>query len=307
DAGPPAYNTVDASLWFVHAAHDLAEARAGRLPDDLLDACRGVIAGYRSAGGLARMDRDGLVIAGTEHTALTWMDARREDIVFTPRGGKPVEINALWHHALHCVAALVDDETEQAELRELAGRAAIAFQMGFWWPERRCCHDVLVRRHDEWVGDGRLRPNQIIAAALRFTPLTDAQRRDIIGTVRDRLLTPYGLRTLDPDDPEYCPRFEGDMFERDAAYHQGTVWPWLIGPYGEAVLRAGRFGDAAKRHVRRVIDPLVAELDGGCLDQVAEVYDADPPHRPGGCAAQAWSVAELRRLVHLAGLPGLGP
>ncbi|MHC5023828.1 MAG: amylo-alpha-1,6-glucosidase [Planctomycetota bacterium] len=303
--GSPEYNTVDASLWFVHALCEYGRAMGERVSDDLLDAAREVIAAYRRGTDFGiRVDADGLVPAGDETTQLTWMDAARDGVVFTPRHGKAIEINALWHHALLCLAEMSDDDEEAAALREQAGAAALAIRIGFWWPERECLHDVLAPDGSGWAPDGKLRPNQVIAAALRHSPLTREQRRAIVIVARDHLLTPYGLRTLDREDPEYRGRYEGDLMQRDAAYHNGTVWPWLIGPFAEAILRAGDFSDAARAEARQVIQPLLAALDVGCLGQLAEVYDGDAPHRPSGCPAQAWSMAEVLRLHALVDAEG---
>lgn len=342
DAGPPEYNTVDASLWFIHAVWSCARASAARFPSEerehaeamheLIAGCRTIVRAYRQGTlhgiGVAR---DGLVTAGNETTQLTWMDAARDGVVFTPRHGKAVEINALWHHGLRCLADLTDDPHERDELRERAGQVAIAFQMNFWWAERACLHDVLtltpvvtrrrasgglrLSRDEEeaarepdvesfdWLPDFRVRPNQIFAASLHHSPLTPDQRAAVTRAVERELLTPFGLRTLARQDADYRGRYEGSLFERDAGYHNGTVWPWLIGAFIEARLRAAAFSMEARRDARRLLEPLLNELTTieplRCAGQLAEVYDGDPPHRPSGCPAQAWSVAEVRRALAL--------
>ena len=300
--GAAHYNSVDASLWFVHAVHACHEAASGKGMSLLLEACRQIVEAYRHGTdfGIA-MDEDGLIMAGDETTQLTWMDAKRDNIAFTPRYGKPVEINALWHNALLALAKMTRDDTERSELLRLAEKVAASFCRQFWWSEKRCLHDVLAPVDDRFVGDGQLRPNQIFAVSLPHSPLSQAQQKSVVETVRDRLLTPFGLRTLDREDPQYQGRYEGDMFQRDSAYHQGTVWPWLIGPYCEAVLRVGEFSDVAKDEVRQTLQPLIGELDRGCVGQLAEVYDGDAPHRPSGCPAQAWSIAEVLRIMMLLG------
>lgn len=286
------YNTVDASLWFIHAVRELLRASPQTSARGaLLGACRTIVAAYR-AGTMfdIRMDDDGLIAAGNEHTQLTWMDAQRDGVTFTPRFGKAVEVNALWHHALHCLASMTDEINEASELHELASRVAASFRRAFWWAEKSCCFDLA----PECGLHGRqVRPNQIVAVSLEHSPLTPEQQRGVVNIVRERLLTPFGLRTLDPADPEYKGRFEGDLMQRDAAYHQGTVWPWLIGPFCEAMIRTG----SSREEVETIIAPLLGELDHGCVGQIAEVYDGDAPHRAGGCAAQAWSVGELLRVL----------
>lgn len=297
EGGPALYNTVDAGLWFIHALRLYALASGDRALDALLDAAREIVRAYRRGTGFGiGIGADGLVVAGQGREPLTWMDARRDGVTFTPRDGKPVELSALWHNALLSLADLVAGE-EAAELRERAGHTALSMQMSFWWPERACLHDVLRLGEHDWLGDERLRPNQIFAVSLPFSPLTAEQQACVVTVVRDRLLTPYGLRTLDPGDAGYRGRYEGDLTSRDGAYHNGTVWPWLIGAYCDAVLRVGGGSDAANREVRGVLEPLLAELDHGCLGQVAEVYDGDAPHRASGCPAQAWSVAEVLRVL----------
>jgi predicted glycogen debranching enzyme len=296
-----AYNTADASLWYIHAVHSYAKTSGDTDLASLLGACRAIIDGYRQGTDYAiGLCDDDLITCGDGGHPVTWMDAKRGGITFTPRDGKCVEINALWHNALLALAELTTDESERSELCAAAERTASSFREKFWWPERQCLHDVLLRDQD-WRPDDALRCNQIFAVSLPFSPLTPEQQRSVVNIVRDRLLTPYGLRTLEPGDRRYQPRFEGDLMQRDGAYHNGTVWPWLIGPYGEAMLRADDFSDAARSEVRRTLRPLINELDFGCLNQLAEVYDGDPPHREAGCVAQAWSVAEVLRLMTLLG------
>jgi predicted glycogen debranching enzyme len=263
-----------------------------------------IIAAYRNGTDFnIRMDDDGLIVAGDATTQLTWMDAKRDGVVFTPRHGKAVEINALWFNALCCMAEMADDSNEREDLNVLSREAAESFRAKFWWNERACLHDVLHPNGGREAASGQLRPNQIFAVSLPFSPLTKDQQRAIVKIVGDRLLTPFGLCTLDRDDPDFRGRYEGSMFERDRAYHNGTVWPWLIGPHCEALLRVNEFSADAKRQATQLIQPLIDEMTntsgGRCLGQIAEVYDGDPPHRPGGCPAQAWSVAEVLRITHL--------
>jgi predicted glycogen debranching enzyme len=306
------YNTVDASLWFVHAAHALHLARLPdtRLTREIVEACRTIIAAYRHGTDFdIRMDQaDGLIVAGSPATQLTWMDAARDGVVFTPRFGKAVEINALWHNALLCMSELTEDAGERNELIMLARRVAASFRSAFWWEQRQCLHDCLTPSSSgNFEPDGQMRPNQIFAVSLPFSALNEPQHQAVVKAVGERLLTPFGLRTLDRDDPNYKPRYEGTLFERDAAYHNGTVWPWLIGAYCDSLLRVERFSGDAKRRAHETIRPLIDEMrnaaGGRCVGQIAEVYDGDPPHRPSGCPAQAWSVAEVLRILTMIGVP----
>jgi len=305
--GASDYNTVDASLWFVHAVHELWKSGGGKTIDpELLQACHAIVHAYRHGTDYhIGMEPDSLIAAGDSSTQLTWMDAKRDGVSFTPRHGKPVEINALWHHALLCLAAMTDNPRERDDFTQLAARVAASFRSQFWWDEKQCLHDVLTpiaTGGGAFVPDGCLRPNQIFAASLPHSPLTADQQKVLVRTVGERLLTPFGLRTLDPEHPMYRGRYEGDLYRRDSSYHQGTVWPWLIGPFCEALLRTEQFSVKSKHEVRRIITPLLHELDApgrGCLDQIAEVYDGDEPHRPSGCPAQAWSVAEVLRVYSM--------
>lgn len=297
DNEPPQYNAADAALWFVRAVHRLHEV-TGAAPDDLTAACGTIINAYRRGTdfGIGVDPDDGLLVAGDGIAPVTWMDAQRDGCAFTPRVGKVVELNALWHAALLAVGEMVGGVVGGG-LRNEAQAVAQSFRDRFWWPERGCLHDVLEPRDGAWIGDERLRPNQIFAGSLGDELLEPAQRAGVLDAVRTHLLTPYGLRTLSPDDPGYVGRYEGDLRQRDAAYHNGTVWPWLLGPYGEAVLRERDFSAEAREAVRGIMSPLLETLDRDCLGQIAEVYDGDAPHRPSGCPAQAWSVAVMLELL----------
>ncbi|MBL0926696.1 MAG: glycogen debranching enzyme family protein [Phycisphaerales bacterium] len=303
----PHYNTVDASLWFLHACREYVRASGDRDGFDRLlrPACEEIVEFYeRGTRFNIRADpEDGLIIAGDETTQLTWMDAKRNGIVFTPRHGKCVEINALWHHGLLCLA----DLSGRAELSARAARVRESFNRAFWDAANSRLHDCL--RPDGRGGHaptGEVRPNQIFAVSLEFSPLDAERQRLVVADVRRHLLTPMGLRTLAPGQPNYQARFEGDMMKRDNAYHNGTVWPWLIGPFAEAVLRTGGFSPASRDEARRLIAPLIATITGPnagglgcCLGQIAEVYDGDDPRRAQGCMAQAWSVAEPLRIASM--------
>lgn len=316
--GEPEFNTVDASLWFVHAACRWLEATGDRAAFDreLRDACADVIRHYRQGTdhGIAMDPIDRLITAGSAATQLTWMDARRDGVTFTPRHGKAVEINALWYNALRSLAGAVApaDGAGAANLNDLADAVRKSFVARFWNERERCLFDVLTPTDGgQWAPDASIRPNQLLAVSLPHSMLDARKQRDVVSRVRERLLTPMGVRTLDPADPRYRGRYEGNLFERDGAYHQGTAWPWLLGPLAEGVLRAGSFDEASKAEARRIIEPVLSMLvpgecaprEGTCAGQIAEVFDGDGdaqrPQRAGGCPAQAWSVAELLRVQRM--------
>jgi glycogen debranching enzyme len=296
-AGGAHYNTVDASLWYLHAAAAWREAshdHAGYM-EHLRDPCLKIIEAYRTGTDYdIHMDTDGLIAAGNPDTQLTWMDAQRDGVTFTPRFGKCVEINALWHHGLVRTAeAVASDEPKVArDLGTLADRVRASFAGQFINPQGGL-YDRLEPECSLWKPVAEIRPNQVFAASLSASPADVRTRRSVLEVIENHLLTPFGLRTLAPSDPGYVGQYRGTLFERDRAYHNGTVWPWLIGAYVEGVLRSADDLAAAKQAMRTLLGPLTARLDGWCLGQVSEVCDGDFPHRPDGCPAQAWSVAEL--------------
>jgi len=283
--GPPEYNTVDAALWFCVAVHDLLQAGAG--DDHLRRAVERVIDGTRAGTryGIG-VDADGLVHAGASGQQLTWMDAKYGETVVTPRHGKPIEIQALWINALR-IAGTWTDRFVALEQQATASMAI------FTDPATGALADVI---RPDGTQDRSIRPNQIFAVGgLPFQVVHGAQAAAVVNLVEARLLTPLGLRTLDPADPAYRPRYVGDVVARDSAYHQGTVWPWLMGAFVQAALRVR--GDAARPDLRRrCLDPLMRHVDGPGLGHLCEVADGDAPHTPGGCPAQAWSLGELIRI-----------
>ncbi|MCH2132733.1 MAG: amylo-alpha-1,6-glucosidase [Phycisphaerales bacterium] len=294
------YNTADASLWFIDAVCRCIKKAGGISShaafDSLLEACRSVIKHYRSGTDYGiRIDFDGLVMAGIPGAAVTWMDARVDGQGVTPRIGKPVELSALWHNALCSLGSVLEDPAEAAEYQASAALTRKSFRDRFWNQADACCYDVLIPSTGNWRGDAHIRPNQLLAMSLPHPPLTGDQAQYVLDCVRRNLLTPYGLRTLAPTDPEYRGRYEGDMESRDRAYHNGTVWPWLMGAYCDGLRKIADNPEAVDLQIRELLSPLVASLDSGCLGQVAEIYDGDEPHLPHGCPAQAWSVAELTR------------
>ena len=301
--GAPHYNTVDASLWFVHAACQyLADSGdADTFNNTLLPAAAEIIDSYSKGTHFhIRMDdADGLIRAGDHTTQLTWMDAKRDGVVFTPRHGKPVEINALWYNALRSLADAAKPARPDpaAKWSQLADRVASSFTARFWNTGRSCLFDVI---GDDGQGAPEIRPNQLFAVSLPHSPLDAHQQGAVVEACIGTLYTPLGVRTLEPGDWRYKGRFRGRMFDRDAAYHNGTAWPWLLGPLAEATARAGKWSPASIKRAQELLAPSLASLESDCCGQIPEVYDGDhtdaEPQQPGACPAQAWSVAELLRV-----------
>ncbi|MEE2907490.1 MAG: amylo-alpha-1,6-glucosidase [Planctomycetota bacterium] len=296
------YNTADASLWFINAVHacfvTAKDPEAHPEFSSLIQTCQDIIANYRNGTDFGiRIDFDGLVMAGVPGEAVTWMDARINGLGVTARIGKPVELSALWYNALCCLAEMLNDPAESAEYKASAALTKKSFHR-FWNEQASCCYDLLVPCNGNWRGDARIRPNQILATSLTFSPLTGQAAQQVLDCIQTHLLTPYGLRTLSPEDPNYRGRYDGDMASRDGAYHNGTVWPWLMGPYcdGLRAIASNGSSDELDAMIRELLTPLVESMDTGCIGQIAEIYDGDEPHEPHGCPAQAWSVAELARI-----------
>ena len=285
----PDYNTVDASLWFGNAIYlTLEEEWDKNFAREALGWLAEIIEWHRKGTryGIHVDPEDGLVSQGEPGAQLTWMDAKVGDWVVTPRHGKPVEINGLWVNLLRVAAHLAEKLGAQAEgYSEQADLAEASMRKKFWHP--RVGHYLDTIEPD----DASLRPNQLIAMALPFGPLTGDEAIVALGKIEKELLTPMGLRTLGPREASYVGRFEGPLDKRDAAYHQGTVWPWLLGPYVSAILRVT--GD--KKRAQAALSHVVTSLDSYGLGGIAEVFDGDPPQFPGGCPWQAWSVAEVLR------------
>jgi predicted glycogen debranching enzyme len=295
------YHTADATLWFFHAVARYVAATADRLTLAILYPTLKRITERHCAGTLfgIRVDSDGLLSQGAPGYQLTWMDAKVDDWVVTPRRGKAVEINALWYNALRFMEAWAPDHGDRPEpYRAHADRVRDAFNDRFWCADRRYLYDV-VDDPDAGCGcDPKCRPNQVFAISLDHPVLARERWPDVVHAVCERLVTPVGLRSLAPDDPEFKARYFGDLRARDAAYHQGTVWAWLAGPFIDAWLKVypDDVGGA-----RRAMDGLVPHLDEACIGSISEIFDATQPFTPRGCVAQAWSVAEaLRAWVKLA-------
>ena len=304
----PEYNTIDASLWFVYAvdryltySKDTAGVRSVAWP-----AIKQILDGYRRGTRYnIHMDgRDGLVAGGAPGVQLTWMDAKIGDWVVTSRHGKPVEIQALWIRALDIGARLAAEfgESEYA-LGCLKDRmqAVESFRKRFWYQDGKYLYDTIDGPEGD---DTSVRPNQVYAVSLCDDLLTKEQAKQVLRTIKDHLLTPVGLRTLSPQDGRYRPRYEGSPMERDSAYHQGTVWPFLLGPFVTAWVKT--FGATAetRTEARSFLKGIEAHLQEACIGQISEIFDGDAPHQPRGCPAQAWSIAEpLRTMVEELGAP----
>jgi len=296
----PEYNSVDASLWYVVAVNDLLFAGAREITDGeqriFERAIDAILEGYvRGTRYNIHLDSDGLIAAGTPGVQLTWMDAKVGDWVVTPRIGKPVEIQALWLNAL---AIAAPRSTRWAELYA-KGRAS--FETRFWDEARGYLSDVVDCDHVAGRVDNSFRPNQIFAVGgLPFALIHGDRARRVVDQVEARLLTPLGLRSLAPGEPGYVPHYQGGVRDRDSAYHNGTAWPWLIGPFVEAWVRVrGSTLDAKREASVRFLGPLLKHLDEAGLGHLPEIADGDPPHAPRGCLFQAWSVGEALRLVNM--------
>ena len=293
----PEYNSVDASLWYIIAVHDFLEAAGAPDPDaaELIDAAEAILTGYTHGTRYnIHADTDGLLACGEPGQQLTWMDAKVGDWVVTPRIGKPVEIQALWLNALGLISRHRPAWTAAFE----KGRAA--FEDRFWNPSRHFLHDVVDVDHQPGTVDDRLRPNQLFAVGgLPIAFFTNDQQRQVVQIVQDKLWTPMGPRSLAPGEPGYAEHYRGDRVQRDGAYHQGTVWPWLAGPFLEAFVRVRGNTPDARAQARALLeksDLLSPDLQG--LNHVPEIADAETPYSSRGCPFQAWSVGEISRLKH---------
>jgi predicted glycogen debranching enzyme len=287
DLGARSYNTVDASLWFLRAVYRYYDC-TGDLDfiRQLWPALLSVVERYSLHGPEFGMGEDGLIASGP---ALSWMDARVDGRPVTPRAGKACEINALWYSGLKSMEALAGALDEPWNSGP-AQKARQSYQR-FWNSETGCLFDVLDPQ------DASIRPNQIIAAAIPDL-LPMIMRKSVLNMVTRDLLTPYGLRTLSPRDPRYVGRYEGGPGQRDGGYHQGTVWPWLMGPYIDALLSVNDYSPESKKTAMEILQPLM-ELDAGGINTIPEIFDGEAPQRTGGCISQAWSVAEVLRVSAL--------
>ncbi len=300
DAGEtPEYNTVDATLWFFEAVRALAAFTGDNefVRANLYAVLADIIAWHeRGTRYGIRVDGDGLLLAGAPGVQLTWMDAKAGDWVVTPRRGKSVEIQALWYNALRVMEDLALSfgyASDRTHFQALAKRAQRSLPDLFWNESAGCLYDVV----DGGTRDGSIRPNQILAVSLHHKMLSREKAKSVVEAVKQHLLTPYGLRSLAPGDPQYRGRYEGGVHSRDGAYHQGTVWPWLLGPFITAYMDVNDRSPEAHRQVERWLAEFRRYIEDEGVGQIPEIFDGDPPHRSGGCIAQAWSVAELLRTL----------
>jgi len=301
DFGAEGYNTIDAALWFFEAVHKYWTYSGDLdLVRELFPSLLAIVDRYSQKTPGSRCDGDGLIVS---EPGLTWMDAKVRGEFVTPRAGKACEINALWYNALKVVELFGRVLEEEADLEtdeeaglekgersagEMAERVRDSYSK-FWNPDMECLFDLIEEN------DPALRPNMVIAASLPFTPLDEDQIRGVVAVATEKLLTPYGLRTLSPEDPAYLGRYQGGPEERDRAYHQGTVWPWLIGPYITARLKSNRHSKKERDAAREILRPLLDREGQIGVGTISELFDGDEPHRPGGCISQAWSVGEVMR------------
>ncbi|MEM3464515.1 MAG: amylo-alpha-1,6-glucosidase, partial [Candidatus Bathyarchaeia archaeon] len=291
----PAYNSVDATLWFADAVLQYLKYTGDFkfVRENLWGMLKAIIEWFiKGTKHGIRLDGDGLVSHGAQ---LTWMDAVVDGQPVTPRGGKAVEVQALWFNTLKIMELLAKKYSEvdiAEEYARMAEKARKSFAEKFWSSEKGYLFDVV----NEGFRDDSLRPNQIIAVALDFTMLDKTRNEKIVDAVHRELLTPYGLRTLARNDPKYIGVYTGDRKSRDKAYHNGTVWPWLLGPFTKAFLKVKGYADYRREQALSFLLPLFTEqIQKAGLGLISEIFDGEPPHTPRGCIAQAWSVAEPLR------------
>lgn len=293
----PEYNNVDGTLWYFIAVYKYLHATNEEqfVLTEILPVLNDIIDWHHKGTRYhIHVDSDGLLYSGEEGVQLTWMDAKVGDWVVTPRTGKAVEIQALWYNALCIYKKLLErnnEHTKANELQEKIANIQTNFLQLFWNDDTGFLYDVI----DNDFKDGTLRPNQLFAISLPFALIKGEQANSIIKVVKEKLLTPVGLKSLSPDDTRYIGVYGGDAMHRDAAYHQGTVWSYLLGAYIDALMKTG--GPGAKKEAIQVIENFKYHLSEGCIGSVSEIFDGDAPHHSRGCVAQAWGVAEILRVI----------
>jgi len=293
--GEPAYNTVDAALWYFEAVYCYLRYTGDLqfVKDHILPVLERIILGYKKGTAFQiGMQRDSLIAAGNEDTQLTWMDAKAGSWVVTPRHGKAVEINALWYNALRVMAEVVSRcGGDGSSYLKLAEKVRKSFVKAFWNDKANCLYDTV----NEQGPDEKIRPNQILAVSLSFPVLEGEKAKNVVDTVHQQLYTALGLRTLAKDDPQYRGIYIGDQYARDGAYHQGTVWTWLLGRFITAYARVYRDAPDLKQQLDAFFKPFHDHLRDACIGSISEIFDGDEPLLPRGCCAQAWSVSEILR------------
>ena len=299
DNMPPLYNTVDASLWYFYAVYQYlhynpaAEAEAF-VKEQIFPHLKEIISAYEKGTDFSiYMEDDGLIHAGSGLDQITWMDVRVGDWVATPRHGKPVEINALWYNALRIMESLCEKFDEDASAYcTRANQVKESFNAKFWDSSNQCLFDVV----DGDEPDDHIRPNQIYAVSLPFSLLPEEQEKAVVALVEKELFVGCGLRSLAPDHPDYHGIYCGALAKRDAAYHQGTAWGFLLGGFFSAYMKVNHHSSSAAQNAIRMLEPVRKHLsDSGCIGSISEIFDGDAPHNPRGCYAQAWSVGEVLR------------
>ena len=299
DNMPPLYNTVDASLWYFYAVYQYlhynpaAEAEAF-VKEQIFPHLKEIISAYEKGTDFSiYMEDDGLIHAGSGLDQITWMDVRVGDWVATPRHGKPVEINALWYNALRIMESLCEKFDEDASAyRTRANQVKESFNAKFWDSSNQCLFDVV----DGDEPDDHIRPNQVYAVSLPFSLLPEEQEKAVVALVEKELFVGCGLRSLAPDHPDYHGIYCGALAKRDAAYHQGTAWGFLLGGFFSAYMKVNHHSSSAAANAVRMLEPVRKHLtDSGCIGSISEIFDGDTPHNPRGCYAQAWSVGEVLR------------
>lgn len=293
----PQYNTVDASLLFIYAVYLYYRESGDRsFTEEMWPVMKEIIHWYQKGTGFGiHMDEDGLIAAGEGLDQVTWMDVRVGEILPTPRHGKPVEINAYWYNALCMTDAMGEALGRQPEYGALAKKVKRNFNLKFWNEEKGCLRDVV----SGTKADDQIRCNQIWAVSMPFSLLNAQREKQVVDTVFEKLYTPYGLRTLDPEDPEFRGTYGGCQLDRDLAYHQGTVWVFPLGAYYRAYLKVNRNTKEACRTVKKQLELMKSALREGCVGQLPEIYDGENPTSSRGCFAQAWSVGEILRVFAL--------
>jgi predicted glycogen debranching enzyme len=295
---PPEYNNVDGTLWYFVAIYKYLEHTNDTefILKEILPVLKNIIDGhFKGTRYNIHVDEDGLLYAGEKGVQLTWMDAKIGDWVVTPRMGKPVEIQALWYNTLNIFSKLLEMNGQEEDARIVcidANKAKKSFLQKFWFEEGHYLYDVIDEKENP---DATLRPNQLFPISLPFALIEGEQAEAVLKIMEEQLYTPVGLKSLPKSDVHYVPVYGGDTYHRDSSYHEGTVWSWLLGPYIDALMKSESENKKAK--AKKVIEDFKYHLNEGCIGSVSEIFDADEPHHPRGCVAQAWGVAEILRVI----------